>query len=119
MKAKKLLKISGVITAILVLVLAAVFLYLDSEKAILNDEVRSGLPGQFVELSRGMVHYELAGPDDAHMVVLVHGFSVPYYVWDPTFDALVGAEFRVLRFDLYGRGYSDRPNLEYNQQFPM
>jgi len=114
MKAKKLLKISGVITVIIVLVLVAAFLYLDSEKAILNDDVRSGLPGQFVELSKGTVHYELAGPNDAPTVVLVHGFSVPYYVWDPTFDALVDAGYRVLRFDLYGRGYSDRPNLEYS-----
>ena len=114
MKAKKLLKITVVITVIIVLVLVAAFLYLDSEKAILNDDVRSGLPGKFVELSKGTVHYELAGPNDAPTVVLVHGFSVPYYVWDPTFDALVDAGFRVLRFDLYGRGYSDRPNLEYS-----
>jgi pimeloyl-ACP methyl ester carboxylesterase len=47
-------------------------------------------------------------------VVLVHGFSVPYFVWDPTFDALVQAGFHVLRYDLYGRGYSDRPAVTYD-----
>ncbi len=47
-------------------------------------------------------------------VVLVHGFSVPYYVWDPTFKALTEAGFRVLRYDLYGRGYSDRPQAAYD-----
>jgi pimeloyl-ACP methyl ester carboxylesterase len=48
--------------------------------------------------------------------VLVHGFSVPYYVWDPTFEALTGSGFRVLRYDLYGRGYSDRPDVTYDQE---
>jgi len=63
-----------------------------------------------------MVHYEIAGSPGAQTVILVHGFSVPYYIWDPTFKALVEAGFRVLRYDLYGRGYSDRPNAIYNQE---
>jgi pimeloyl-ACP methyl ester carboxylesterase len=61
-----------------------------------------------------VTHYELAGPKDAHTVVLVHGFSVPFYIWDPTFDALTAAGFRVLRYDLYGRGWSDRPEVRYD-----
>jgi pimeloyl-ACP methyl ester carboxylesterase len=40
---------------------------------------------------------------------LVHGFSVPYFIWDPTWEALLSAGYRVLRYDLFGRGYSDRP----------
>jgi pimeloyl-ACP methyl ester carboxylesterase len=114
MKRKKLLRIAGGVTAIIVLILVAAYFFSDTEKAVLDDEVRSALPGQFVELSKGMVHYEIAGPDGAPTVVLVHGFSVPYYVWDPTFEALVDAGFRVLRYDLYGRGYSDRPDVEYD-----
>lgn len=47
-------------------------------------------------------------------VVLVHGFSVPYFIWDPTFAALTSAGFRVLRYDLFGRGFSDRPRARYN-----
>jgi pimeloyl-ACP methyl ester carboxylesterase len=47
-------------------------------------------------------------------VVLVHGFSVPYFIWDPTFDFLTTSGFYVLRYDLFGRGYSDRPHLRYN-----
>lgn len=38
---------------------------------------------------------------------------MPYYIWDPTFDALTAAGLRVLRYDLFGRGYSDRPNTAY------
>jgi pimeloyl-ACP methyl ester carboxylesterase len=46
--------------------------------------------------------------------VLVHGFSVPYFIWDPTFEFLTESGFRVLRYDLFGRGFSDRPNLRYD-----
>ena len=81
----------------------------------LNKATRSQAPGQFVSLVDGMVHYEMVGPADAQTVVLVHGFSVPYYIWDPTFAALTEAGFRVLRYDLYGRGYSDRPDVVYGQ----
>jgi pimeloyl-ACP methyl ester carboxylesterase len=114
MKIWRPLKKTGGTVAILAFVFAAAYLLTDNEKKTLNDEVRAGLPGQFVQLSNGVTHYELAGPENASTVVLVHGFSVPYYVWDPTFDALVNAGFRVLRNDLYGRGYSDRPDVEYN-----
>jgi pimeloyl-ACP methyl ester carboxylesterase len=44
----------------------------------------------------------------------VHGFSVPYFIYDPTFAFLTRSGFRVLRYDLFGRGFSDRPNVDYN-----
>jgi pimeloyl-ACP methyl ester carboxylesterase len=84
------------------------------ETAELDDESRKTLPGQFVKLSDGFVHYELGGPAEGDAVVLVHGFSSPLLVWDWTFEALVKEGFRTLRYDLYGRGYSDRPRTRYN-----
>lgn len=80
----------------------------------LNNQTRAGLPGSFIELPDGVTHYELDGPEDGDKVVLVHGFTVPYFIWDPTFEALTQAGFRVLRFDLFGRGYSDRPYKRYD-----
>ena len=100
--------------AIIALLLLITYSLADQEKITLNDTVRLTLPGQFVKLPLGVVHYELAGPDSAPTVVLVHGFSIPYYIWDPTFEALTQAGFRVLRYDLYGRGFSDRPEITYN-----
>lgn len=84
------------------------------ETTHLNDKIRSLQSGSFLDIPDGKVHYELAGSETGQPVVLVHGFSIPYYLWDPTFDALVKAGFRVLRFDLFGRGYSDRLNTSYN-----
>ena len=89
----------------------------DSERLDLDDHVRASAPGQFVRLTSGHTHYEVGGPPNGRVVVLVAGFSVPYYIWDPTFDALTKAGFRVLRYDYYGRGYSDRPDVPYNEDF--
>jgi pimeloyl-ACP methyl ester carboxylesterase len=83
----------------------------------LDDAARKTASGSFVKLSDGYTHYELAGPDTGKVVVLVHGFSVPYYIWDSTTAYLTKAGFRVLRYDEYGRGYSDRPETEYTATF--
>ncbi len=80
----------------------------------LNDATRASLPGSFIRLGDGVTHYELGGPESGQPVVLVHGFSVPYFIWDITFAALTSAGFRVLRYDLFGRGFSDRPRTKYN-----
>jgi pimeloyl-ACP methyl ester carboxylesterase len=85
-----------------------------TETRELNDDVRRQTGGAYVELSAGVTHYELGNPTCAQTVVLVHGFSVPYYIFDPTFQFLAGQRFRVLRYDLFGRGFSDRPQAEYN-----
>ena len=81
------------------------------ETTELSEEERQNLPGSFVKLSMGYTHYELVGPDDGSLVVLVHGFSSPMFIWDHTISALVEAGYRVLRYDLYGRGFSDRPQV--------
>jgi pimeloyl-ACP methyl ester carboxylesterase len=95
--------------------LAALYSYSDPETLDLDDEARRAAPGQFVRLTEGYTHYEIAGPPAGHVVVLAAGFSVPYYIWDPTFAALAEAGFRVLRYDYYGRGFSDRPDVPYTQ----
>lgn len=89
----------------------------------LDDEVRRSAGGSFVPLADGVTHYELSndsplregeGLGVRETVVLVHGFSVPYFIFDPTFDFLTQNGFRTLRYDLFGRGFSDRPRLRYN-----
>ena len=80
----------------------------------LNDEARKSAGGAFVQLPHGITHYELGGNESGEVVVLVHGFSVPYFIYDPTFEFLTQSGFRVLRYDLFGRGFSDRPHKDYN-----
>ena len=94
---------------------AGLYAAVDPERRDIDDAVRALAGGQFVKLSDGYTHYQLDGPSDGRPVVLAAGITVPYYIWDPTFDAIVKAGFRVLRYDYYGRGYSDRPDLDYTQ----
>lgn len=85
-----------------------------SETKELNDATRRLAGGSFVQLPDGITHYELCNPTRDNTVVLVHGFSVPYFIFDPTFYFLKERGCRVLRYDLFGRGFSDRPDKNYN-----
>jgi len=85
-----------------------------SESKQLNGQTRQDADGSFIELPDGIVHYEISNPDKEQTVILVHGFSVPYFIFDPTFEFLTQSGFRTLRYDLFGRGLSDRPRKRYN-----
>lgn len=102
------------IAGLLLLVLLYLVLSYMQEPQTLNEKSRAALRGSFVKLKQGYVHYELKGPDTGNVVVLIHGAGSGYYAWDHNFDALVQKGYRVLRYDLYGRGYSDRPELDYD-----
>lgn len=83
----------------------------------LNEATRKSADGSFIQLSNGITHYELGGNESGEIVVLIHGFSVPYFIYDPTFQFLTQSGYRVLRYDLFGRGFSDRPRARYNLDF--
>jgi pimeloyl-ACP methyl ester carboxylesterase len=83
----------------------------------LNESTRKSADGSFIQLPNGITHYELGGNESGKTIVLVHGFSVPYFIYDPTFNFLTQSGFRVLRYDLFGRGFSNRPRARYNLDF--
>lgn len=116
--AMKILKWLG-LSLITLLILVLIFVFVQHQRHYqedieLTDELRSGAPGEFVSLSGGQTHYEVAGPADGEVVVLIHGFSIPAVAWEGTFQELAAQGFRVVRYDLFGRGYSDRPDTAYN-----
>jgi len=109
-------KVGATVAAIaLVLVVAALGFYYarNPERKTLDDAERRNASGKFVRLSDGVTHYDVSGPDSGRTIVLVHGFSVPYYIWDSTSASLAKAGYRVVRYDEYGRGLSDRPKTRY------
>lgn len=87
---------------------------LNGETLKLDDALRQNIPGTFIKLPDGYTWYELSGPADGQPVVFINGYSVPHYLWDYTFRPLADAGFRVLRFDHFGRGWSDRPDVNYD-----
>lgn len=104
------------LVAAFIVVIAALPAVRSVEREPVTDEVRMQAPGFFVHLAHGSVHVETTGPADGAPVVLIHGLSIPSYVWDPTFEALGEAGFRAIRYDMYGGGYSDRPDVVYDEQ---
>jgi len=92
----------------------AAYRVLDPERRAIDDAARAGVPGRFIRLADGVTHYETAGPDSGRVIVLAAAFSVPAYLSDSLFQRLGGDGHRVLRFDYYGRGWSDRPRTTYD-----
>jgi pimeloyl-ACP methyl ester carboxylesterase len=103
--------------AIVAITLIMIMLYrlADREKLHINDNVRKQMGHSYIRLSNGIVHYELTGQDSARTVVLIHGGTIPMFNYNYQIPALLKAGFRVLRYDQYGRGYSDRPDVLYNR----
>ena len=83
----------------------------------MDAEARRGAPGLFARLSRGVTHYQWAGPAGGPVVVCVHGLTTPSFVWNGLIPVLAGLGYRVLTYDLYGRGYSDRPGGVQDRAF--
>ncbi|QGX99832.1 alpha/beta hydrolase [Roseovarius faecimaris] len=97
---------------LLLAVVAAVIIWpfwLEARKPKMTDELRRAAPGEFIKLSRGLTHYQWLGSSRGPVAVCVHGLTTPSFVWGPIAAGLGKLGFRVLVYDLYGRGYSDRP----------
>ena len=75
---------------------------------------RSQLRGQFIVLSDGVTHYELSGPAQGELVVLTGGLTVPLFYWDALAPVLHAEGLRTLTFSGYGRGYSTRVRIPYD-----
>jgi hypothetical protein len=105
---------ASAVLILLVPFVAAAFLARDREPLTLNERERSRLPGSFVALSQGYTNYEVMGPASGRVVLLVPGISIPRGVFARTLAPLAEAGYRVIAFDLYGRGFSDRPRVRYD-----
>lgn len=85
------------------------------ESRVLDASARAGQRGTFATLSDGITHYELTGPSDAPVVVLVPGLTIPLGYWDAVVEPLHEQGLRTLTYSGYGRGYSDRLHVAYER----
>ncbi len=83
----------------------------------LGEQARQNAPGELVKLKRGVTHYRWLGAETGPVAVCVHGLTTSSYVWEPVARGLGEMGFRVLLYDLYGRGYSARPRGEQDSRF--
>lgn len=105
------------VVAASLLLISVVPCFANGEHVVLDARLRAELSLRghtFAELPTGVVHFELAGPTAGPLVVLIHGVSGPMEVWNRTVGPLHQAGFRTLRFDHFGRGYSERVEGPYD-----
>lgn len=70
---------------------------------------RGDAKGDLAHLPRGATHFTWSGPEDGPVAVCIHGISTPSFVFAATQRSLTALGFRVLTYDLYGRGQSAHP----------
>ena len=97
-----------VLTLLILALVAAPFLA-EARRIPMTRALRDAAPGDFAALPMGRTHFQWSGPSGGPVAVCVHGLTTPSYVFAGTRTALQGLGYRVLSYDLYGRGYSDRP----------
>ncbi|MEQ8303937.1 MAG: alpha/beta hydrolase [Cyclobacteriaceae bacterium] len=89
--------------------------FTDFETIEKNEAFRAEITsGQFAKLSAGYTYFEFENREADTLLVMVHGFSVPSYIWDSTYYAALDRGYGALRYDVYGRGYSDNPGVVYD-----
>lgn len=101
---------------VIALLIAAPFV-IERRRTPMNAEVRKHAEGQFANLPSGLTHYKWHGPKDGPVAVCVHGLTTPSYVWGALVLGLNRMGYRVLTYDLYGRGYSDRATGPQDAEF--
>jgi len=68
---------------------------------------RHGAKGDFIQLSQGVTHCRWAGSARGPVAVVVHGVATPMMSMEAVAEGLGRLGYRVLTYDLYGRGLSD------------
>jgi len=84
------------------------------ERKTLGHDERRRLPGDFANLKSGRTCFELQGAAPAEAIVFVHGLSSPSSIWGELPRMLRDSGYLTLTYDLYGRGWSDRPWATYD-----
>lgn len=84
------------------------------ETVKVDDAFRKNAPGKFLEMPNGLTHYITTGSDTGQTIIFVHGGSqIGLFVWSKNYEILNKEGYRTCMYDLYGRGYSDRPNNKH------
>ena len=76
--------------------------------------------GGWASLSDGNIYFRWFFPKEKtsndQTIVLVHGFSTPSFVWGGLIKNFCNSGFKVLVYDHFGRGFSERPIINYDKE---
>lgn len=101
---------------ILITVFALPFVF-EALRKPMSQAQRKAAPGKFAELSLGITHYQWFGPVRGPVAVVIHGLTTPSIGLQEVAQGLGASGYRVLAYDLYGRGFSDAPTMKQTEEF--
>ena len=93
--------------SIFIVIPACLYFALDRE-SIDIDEFRLNSGYQEVKLSDGITSYKDIGDKNNKVIILVHGATFGSLAYEEYVNVFVENNYRVITYDQYGRGYSDR-----------
>ena len=76
------------------------------------EEFRAGSGYETVTLTSGVTAYKDMGPRDAVPLVIVHGATLGSVAYEAYYQPFLDAGYRVIAYDQFGRGFSDRPDTD-------
>lgn len=96
---------------------AALPIVLERRRATIGPGERQNAKGEFAVLSQGVTHYRWLGSARGPVAVLIHGIATPSVAMFDLAEGLGRMGYRVLIYDLYGRGLSDAARGRQNGAF--
>jgi len=98
---------------VLVFSLITLYQYYNEDLSEL-EAARASSNSTFLESETGVTRYQVFGERNQPTIILIHSFNGFIESWNRNINALVDAGYRVVAYDLYGRGLSDRPRIKYD-----
>ena len=92
---------------ILIVIPAFLYLTLNRENIDIN-EFRLNSGYEEIKLSDGITSYKDIGDKNNKVIILVHGATFGSLAYEEYVNVFVENNYRVITYDQYGRGYSDR-----------
>lgn len=77
-------------------------------------DLRHEAGGRYLQLNAGLTHWVDEGQEESATILLLHGATVPHWEFDRLVPHLRASGSRIVRFDLFGHGLSDRPAVRYD-----
>ena len=88
----------------------------EAETLPLDDAARKKEGSDYIALPKtGITRYEMKG--EGEPIVMTHGYATPMYIYDKLFDFFLEKGYKVIRYDLVGRGMSERVDAVYDADF--
>ncbi len=110
------MKMKILIYSVLILSLFAsitIYSYFNEDSSAL-DLARNSSGDELIRSDGGVTRYKIFGQKNIETLILIHSFNGFLESWNPNINSLVDAGYRVVVYDLFGRGLSDRPRTNYD-----